>query len=77
MTKDKLTRGNELDTLITAKKRVASEMAKAKQLTAAGTLTVGTYTIPVTATTAASIIDQAYLDIMNEITKLEADFDAL
>jgi hypothetical protein len=77
MTQDQLKRGNEINALLVEKRTIASEMQKAKQLFAAGTLTVGTYTIPVVATTASTIIDQAYLDIMNEISTLEAEFNAL
>lgn len=77
MTPDQLRRGNEITALLAAKRAVASEMQKAKQLFTAGTLTVGTYTIPVVATTTSTIIDQAYLDTMNEIAALEAEFNAL
>lgn len=77
MTQDQLKRGNEINASLTAKRAIASEMQKAKQLFAAGTLTVGTYTIPVVATTTSTIIDQAYLDTMNEIAALEAEFNAL
>ncbi len=77
MTQDQLRRGNEINALLAEKRAIASEMQKAKQLFAAGTLTVGTYTIPVVATTTSTIIDQAYLDMMDEIATLEQEFNAL
>jgi len=74
MTQDQLKRGNEITALLATKRAVASEMQKAKQLFATGELHVGTYVIPVVATTVSTVIDQAYVQTMNEIQALETEF---